>query len=123
MDAFQKLVFDVNDNIKALSLFGERDCHLKTIERLLNLKINARGHIAFIEGKNALIAKKILSQLVSKLEKNENVDAEEVEALIRLSASGKGNIANDILVVTSKKKIYLELLCKPNILSLFKIMN
>ncbi len=105
MVTVEKLVFDVDDNVKALSLFGERDCHLKTIERSLNLKINARGHVAFIEGKNAQKAKRILSQLVIMLEKNKNIDTEEVEAIIRLASSDKKNFVNNVVVITSKKRI------------------
>ena len=59
-----QIIFDVDDNSIAIPLFGERDKNIKYIEKSLNLKINARGNILFIEGEEAKRAKLILSSLI-----------------------------------------------------------
>ena len=59
-----QIIFDVDDNAIAIPLFGERDKNIKYIEKSLNLKINARGNILFIEGEEAKRAKHILSSLI-----------------------------------------------------------
>ena len=50
----------MNDNKIAALIFGEGDKNIKHIEKLLDLRINARGNILCITGENADKAKKTL---------------------------------------------------------------
>ena len=59
-----QIIFDVDDNAIAIPLFGERDKNIKYLEKSLNLKINARGNILFIQGEEANRAKNILTNLI-----------------------------------------------------------
>ena len=92
-----KVVFDVEDNKIAITLFGEQDCNLKYIEKSLGLKINARGNIAFIEGRDAERARIVLKDLINMIPVKKSLGFEEVDAAIRFSleetkSSSKGII-------------------------------
>ena len=51
----------MNDNKIAALIFGEGDKNIKHIEKLLDLRINARGNILCITGQNAEKAKNIIN--------------------------------------------------------------
>ena len=83
-DNNNQIVFDVDDNSIAISLFGESDKNIKYIEKSLNLKINARGNILTIKGEQADRAKNIISSLIEAI-REKIIDKDEVENAIRLS--------------------------------------
>merc|ERR1712093_533594 len=84
-------------------IFGERDKNIKHLEKSLNLKINARGNILYIRGKNAEKAKNVLESLIETVKDSRIVDNEEVEAAIRLSEDVKEK--KGLFIKTPKKKI------------------
>ncbi len=99
-----QIIFDVDDNSIAIPLFGERDKNIKYIEKSLNLKINARGNILFIEGEEAKRAKLILSSLIEIIREKKIIDNDEVENAIRLSTVDIKKIKS-VVIETPKKKI------------------
>ena len=60
----------MNDNKIAALIFGEGDKNIKHIEKLLNLRINARGNILYIIGENAYKAKNIIESLIDYAKDN-----------------------------------------------------
>ncbi|MDC3057356.1 PhoH family protein [Alphaproteobacteria bacterium] len=94
----------MDDNSIAIPLFGERDKNIKYIEKSLNLKINARGNILFIEGEEAKRAKYILSSLIKLIREKKIIDNDEVENAIRLSKVNS-KIITSAVINTPKKKI------------------
>ena len=94
----------MDDNSIAIPLFGERDKNIKYIEKSLNLKINARGNILFIEGEEAKRAKHILSSLIKLIREKKIIDNDEVENAIRLSKVNS-KIITSAVFNTPKKKI------------------
>ena len=99
-----QIIFDVDDNAIAIPLFGERDKNIKYIEKSLNLKINARGNILYIEGEEAKRAKNILSSLIELIREKKIIDNDEVENAIRLSNIDIKKIKS-VFIDTPKKKI------------------
>ena len=79
------------------------------MEKSLNLKINARGNILCIIGKNAAKAKNVIESLIDTVKDKRIIDNEEVEAAIRLSENTKEIRKRDLYIKTPKKKFYLEL--------------
>ena len=100
----KQIVFDVDDNSIAIPLFGESDKNIKYIEKSLNLKINARGNILIIEGKQATRAKNILSSLIEVIREKKIIDNDEVENAIRLSSLNDNEIKK-VVINTPKKKL------------------
>ena len=100
----KQIVFDINDNSIAIPLFGENDKNIKYIEKSLDLEINARGNILYIDGKEAVRAKTILSTLIEAIREKKIIDNDEVENAIRLSSFKRGDIKNQV-INTPKKKI------------------
>ena len=102
---YKKIVFDVDDNSIAMPLFGEQDKNIKHLEKVLNLKINARGNILYIEGKEAQRAKKVISSLIAIIKQKKIIDNDEVDAAIRFSSVANSEKITDIVINTPKKKI------------------
>ena len=75
------------------------------MEKSLNLKINARGNILCIIGKNAAKAKNVIESLIDTVKDKRIIDNEEVEAAIRLSENTKEIRKRDLYIKTPKKKI------------------
>ena len=75
------------------------------MEKSLNLKINARGNILCIIGKNASKAKNVIESLIDTVKDKRIIDNEEVEAAIRLSENTKEIRKRDLYIKTPKKKI------------------
>ena len=98
------IIFDVDDNSIAISLFGESDKFIKYIEKSLNLKINARGNILTIQGKEATRAKNILSSLIEDIREKKTIDNDDVENAIRLSTINNNDIKRTV-IETPKKKV------------------
>ena len=95
----------MNDNKIAALIFGEGDKNIKHIEKLLDLRINARGNILCITGENADKAKNIIESLIDSVKDKRIIDNDEVEAAIRLSENSKEIRNKNLFVKTPKKKI------------------
>ena len=95
----------MDDNSIAIPLFGERDKNIRYIEKSLNLKINARGNILFIEGKEAERAKNIILNLIKIIKEKKILDNEELETEVRLSSKKDKDKIDGIIIKTPKRKI------------------
>ena len=71
----------------------------------MNLKINARGNVLCITGKNAYKAKNVIESLIDTVKDKRIIDNEEVEAAIRLSENTKDIQNRDSYIKTPKKKM------------------
>ena len=101
----KQIIFDVNDNKIAALIFGEGDKNIKHIEKLLDLRINARGNILYIIGENAYKAKNIIESLIDTARDKRTIDNDEVEAAIRLSENMKEIRIKNLFIKTPKKQI------------------
>ena len=95
----------MNDNKIAALIFGEGDKNIKHIEKLLDLRINARGNILCITGENADKAKNIIESLIDSAKDKRIIDNDEVEAAIRLSENTEEIRNKNLFIKTPKKKI------------------
>ena len=90
-------------------LFGEHNGHLKKISAALEVRINVRGNLVFIEGDEiaSRLAENILLQLYSLLESNYPVHPNDIDYAINvLSGNDKANLKDiflDTISVKSKK--------------------
>ena len=114
-----QIIFDVDDNSIAIPLFGESDKNIKYIEKSLNLKINARGNILIIKGKQATRAKNILSSLIEVIREKKIIDNDEVENAIRLSSLNDNEIKK-VVINTPKKKIIARSIAQANFIKALK---
>ena len=71
----------------------------------MDLRINARGNILCITGKNADKAKNIIESLIESAKDKRIIDNDEVEAAIRLSENTKEIRNKSLFIKTQKKKI------------------
>ena len=113
-----QIVFDVDDNSIAISLFGESDKNIKYIEKSLNLKINARGNILFIQGEQATRAKSVLSSLIKDIREKKIIDNDDVENAIRLSSVNDEEIRKTV-INTPKKKVFARSLAQSKFMKSF----
>ncbi len=76
------------NNSLALALFGPHHCHLAQIESGLSVVIHARGNEVTIAGdpEAAARAVSVLDSLYERLEKGQDIDQPEVDAMLRFSA-------------------------------------
>jgi phosphate starvation-inducible protein PhoH and related proteins len=96
------------------SVFGEFDRNLVTIENRLGVYISARGNRVQIEGEAGAIGRTrdILNDIYSRVQRNENIDAEAVQAIIAMTAEPtlegivrKESDAPGIMIRTRKKTL------------------
>jgi phosphate starvation-inducible protein PhoH and related proteins len=73
----------------AIALFGSHHSHLAQIENSLKVVIHARGNEVTIAGDAEAVARAIgvLDALYQRLEKGQDVDQPEVDAMLRFSAA------------------------------------
>ena len=114
-----QIIFDVDDNDIEIPLFGERDKNIKYLEKSLNLKINARGNILFIQGEEANRAKNILTNLIELIREKKIIDNDEVENAIRLSQVDLKKVKS-VTIDTPKKKISARSLGQANYIQALK---
>src|SRR5690606_41031213 len=90
--------FAVEDNSAALGVFGERDEHLRTIERALGVTIVPRGNALAISGEPAAVdqALRVLRDLAELCRTRPYLTAQEVRYALRLAAGGAGATLADI---------------------------
>ena len=90
-------------------LFGEHNANLKKISAALEVRINVRGNLVFIEGEDisSRLAENILLQLYSLLKANYPVHPNDIDYAINvLSGNDKANLKDiflDMVSVKSKK--------------------
>jgi phosphate starvation-inducible PhoH-like protein len=90
-------------------LFGEHNANLKKISAALEVRINVRGNLVFIEGEEIAshLAENILLQLYTLLEANYPVHPNDIDYAINvLSGNDKANLKDiflDMVSVKSKK--------------------
>jgi phosphate starvation-inducible protein PhoH and related proteins len=82
-----------DDNMLLPMLFGEQDQHLERIERQLGVSIVPRGNLLAISGPSSAadIARSALGALYERLKRGLEVDAAEVDAALRMAASGEAD--------------------------------
>jgi phosphate starvation-inducible PhoH-like protein len=87
-------------------LFGEHNANLKKISAALEVRINVRGNLVFIEGEDisSRLAENILLQLYSLLEANYPVHPNDVDYAINvLSGNDRANLKDIFLDMVSVK--------------------
>ena len=90
-------------------LFGEHNANLKKISAALEVRINVRGNLVFIEGEDiaSRLAENIMLQLYSLLEANYPIHPNDIDYAINvLSGNDKANLKDiflDMVSVKSKK--------------------
>lgn len=72
----------------AIALFGSHHAHLSQIESALEVEIHARGNEVTIRGDAESVARalNVLNALYDRLERGQDIDLPEVEAMLRFSA-------------------------------------
>jgi phosphate starvation-inducible PhoH-like protein len=82
-----------DDNMLLPMLFGEQDQHLERIERQLGVSIVPRGNLLAISGPSSAadIARSALAALYERLKRGLAVDPPEVDAALRMAASGEAD--------------------------------
>ena len=107
--ALRKLSFP-NNNVLRL-LFGERDEHIKLIERMENVKISVRGNSVSLSGESLAVdlVEGLLSQLYGLIEKGYPIYSTDIDFAHRiLSGNRSVNIEEiflDKVFISSKKRI------------------
>ncbi len=79
-------------NNLAIALFGPHNSHLAQIEEELGVAIHARGNEVTITGDAEAVARTggVLDALYERLERGQDVDQPEVDAMVRFSAMPEG---------------------------------
>ncbi len=96
------------DNGLAMLLFGSHHQNLARIEQKMDVAINARGNELTITGDASAVnnVKKVLNGLYSSLENGKEINAEEVDALLRMAIAPGGDINDaDLTIRTNKRHI------------------
>ncbi len=77
------------DNRLLPQLYGEEDCHLRTIESMLGVTLSSRGNTLAIDGdpEQAAIAVAVLRNMYEKIKSGMDMGRGEVGALIRMIAA------------------------------------
>jgi len=105
----RKITFPDNDKLKIL--LGEYDRNRKTVEKLVRVKLNARGCTVSISGDahDCDLAKNLLAQLYGIIEKGYPVYPADIDYAHRiLSKNSSANLESiflDTVFISSKKKI------------------
>ncbi len=99
-----KMTFD--DNTLALQLFGSHHRNLARIEQKLNVAVHTRGNEATITGDAAAVedAGRVLEGLYGRLQQGGEVDAEEVDAALRMAAQPDRVIGDAELTIRTRKR-------------------
>jgi phosphate starvation-inducible PhoH-like protein len=104
--ATAKLTFD--DNALALQLFGPHNENLKRVERALGVSLQDVGNEVTVLGESAVVktATGVLTGLYARLEDGREIDAQEVDAALRMVANGDMDAADlDVSIKTRKRVI------------------
>ncbi len=99
-----EMTFD--DNALALQLFGSHHRNLARIEQKLNVAVHTRGNEATITGDSAAVedAGRVLEGLYGRLQQGGEIDAEEVDAALRMAAQPGRDIGDSELTIQTRKR-------------------
>ncbi len=100
-----QMVFD--DNGMAMRLFGPHQAHLSQIEEALDVTLNARGNEVTVTGAADSVDKacEVLDALYAKIEKKQDAGPDEVDAMLRMSASPEGRISDMNLTINTRNRL------------------
>jgi phosphate starvation-inducible PhoH-like protein len=100
-----RLRFD--DNALLLQLFGSHHSHLARVEQKLDVTIHTRGNEVTITGPAEAVeaARRVLSGLYDRLKRGLPVEAQEVDAALRMPAHGNGAAFTGMVIPTRKRQI------------------
>ncbi|MCX5834386.1 MAG: PhoH family protein [Deltaproteobacteria bacterium] len=107
--SLRKLSFP-NNNVLRL-LFGERDQHIKLIEKMQKVKISVRGNHISLSGESLDVdlTEKLLVQLYSLIEKGYPVFSTDIDFALRILTENRSTHLEDIFLdrvfISSKKRI------------------
>ncbi|MBO8141426.1 MAG: PhoH family protein [Firmicutes bacterium] len=106
-EALTQARFVVTDNGAALGVFGQRDEHLRIIERALDVTIVPRGNTLGISGHPGAVEKaiRVLEDLTQLAERRPYLTAQEVRTALRLVSEGGSPLAAmelDVIVVNAR---------------------
>ena len=105
----KNIIISFNNESLIPDLFGQFDKNLRRIEYLLNVNLHVRGKNVSISGEKILLAKNVLNDLYSQLEKGFDIGFEEVDASIRMNSEENNFIrkmdSNTPLIKTDKKTV------------------
>ncbi|MBE9580316.1 MAG: PhoH family protein [Proteobacteria bacterium] len=104
----RKITFE--DNLMAMSLFGEQSRHLRQIASALDIQIHARGNTVNLEGDSipTALAEKLLKDLYGLVEEGYPLYSSDIDYAIRILSSDDGvrlkDIFLDTVYITSQKR-------------------
>ena len=111
-DATAKLQLQFDDNSLLPMLYGEHDRHLARIEQHLGVQLSSRGNLLAIAGPHSAseAARGALLALWERLRRGQPIELGDVDAAVRMAASGGGNgegpdlFGGEALIVRTKKR-------------------
>jgi phosphate starvation-inducible PhoH-like protein len=109
LEVQKKLPF--SDQELARSLFGERNAHLKILEKKVGLSVHARGNVLTLSGNHweVELAEKVLNQLYELLKADYPLYPNDVDYAVRIlggdDSADLKKIFKDEVYISSKKKI------------------
>ena len=94
-------------NALAIALFGSHHSHLTQIESSLKVNIHARGNEVTIGGDAEAVARAVgvLEALYQRLEKGQDVDQPEVDAMLRFSAEPERSLPSTDSGVSIRNRV------------------
>lgn len=94
-------------NALAIALFGSHHSHLAQIESSLKVVIHARGNEVTITGDAEAVARalSVLDALYERLEKGQDVDQPEVDAMLRFSAEPERSMPGMDAGVSTRNRV------------------
>jgi len=94
-------------NALAIALFGSHHSHLAQIENSLKVVIHARGNEVTITGDAEAVARalSVLDALYERLEKGQDVDQPEVDAMLRFSAEPERSMPGMEAGVSTRNRV------------------
>ncbi len=102
-----EVVIQLDSSQKLLELFGQADCHLRTLRESLNVQIIARQQNLIINGKEKDVnsATEIIDKMQKHLIKHGSLTSKDIEAFLIQNNSLDADQTTQALAVYSHKKI------------------
>ena len=105
--ASQRLHFA--DNSVCAQLFGQHHANIARLEQKLPVRIDTRGNEVFIKGgseADVALASRVLEQLYDRLEAGQDIDRNEIDAIVRLSnANDKQAAGGNMSLATERRAV------------------
>jgi phosphate starvation-inducible PhoH-like protein len=94
------------DNRLAMELFGSHHQNLARIEQVMDVAIDARGNELTITGEADAVdgTSRVLDGLYGRLKMGDEVNGEEVEAVLRMARAPGGDVADAELTIRTRKR-------------------